>query len=228
MLPAPRLALLTLGVLLISSPAALAATPSAPVPAEGQVSVTFASGVKSVKVKSAPAVRFEPARHDKDDWMDQIPGKHRLLIDTTTPDGFRDGLLFASNFLLANRNDYGLQNQDVAVIVVARHLSTGYGYNNDMWAKYGASLAGSQGKEPPKANPSAAALATLSTQGVQFAVCSMATRRLAGTIAKAVNGNADTIFNEISANLVSNGRMVSAGIIAVNRAQERGYTFVSA
>ena len=30
-------------------------TPSAPVPAEGQVSVTFASGVKSVKVKSAPA-----------------------------------------------------------------------------------------------------------------------------------------------------------------------------
>src|SRR4051794_1250223 len=50
-----KLPLITLGVLLISSPAALAATPSAPVPAEGQVSVTFASGVKSVKVKSAPA-----------------------------------------------------------------------------------------------------------------------------------------------------------------------------
>src|SRR4051812_44533136 len=51
----PKLPLITLGVLLISSPAAFAATPSAPVPAEGQVSVTFASGVKSVKVKSAPA-----------------------------------------------------------------------------------------------------------------------------------------------------------------------------
>src|SRR4051794_21587669 len=51
----PKLPLITLGVLLISSPAALAATPSAPVPAEGQVSVTFASGVKSVKVKRAPA-----------------------------------------------------------------------------------------------------------------------------------------------------------------------------
>ena len=31
--------------------------------------------------------------------------------------------------------------QDLAVIVVVRHISTGYGYNNDMWAKYGATLA---------------------------------------------------------------------------------------
>jgi intracellular sulfur oxidation DsrE/DsrF family protein len=185
-------------------------------------------GAAMAQVKSAPAGPFEPARHAQDDWMDQVPGKHRLVIDTTSEDGFRDGILFASNFLLANRNDYGLQNQDVAVIVVARHLSTGYGYNNDMWAKYGASLAGSQGKEPPKANPSAAALATLSTQGVQFAVCSMATRRLAGMIARAVSANADTIFAELTANLVSNGRMVPAGIVAVNRAQERGYSFVSA
>ena len=182
-------------------------------------------GLAMAQVKSAPAGRFEPARHDKDDWMDQIPGKHRLVIDTTSPDGFRDGVLFASNFLLANRNDYGLQNQDMAVIVVARHLSTEFGFNDTMWAKYGAAL---QAKEPPKANPHAASLAPLVTQGVQFAVCYMATHRLAGTIAGKVNGNADAIFAEISANLVSNGRMVSAGIVAVNRAQERGFSFVSA
>jgi len=182
-------------------------------------------GLAMAQVKSAPAGRFEPARHDKDDWMDQIPGKHRLVIDTTSPDGFRDGVLFASNFLLANRNDYGLQNQDMAVIVVARHLSTEFGFNDTMWAKYGAAL---QAKEPPQANPHAASLAPLVTQGVQFAVCSMATRRVAGTIAGKMNGNADAIFAEISANLVSNGRMVSAGIVAVNRAQERGFSFVSA
>jgi intracellular sulfur oxidation DsrE/DsrF family protein len=189
-------------------------------------------GVARGQVKSAPATRFEPARHDQDDWMDQIPGKHRLVIDTTSADGFRDGLLFASNFMLTNRNDYGLQNQDLAVIVVARHVSTAYGYNNDMWAKYGASLggpapsAGTQAKEPPKANPSAASLAALATQGVQFAVCSMATRRLAGVIARATGGTADTVNSELIANLVNNGRMVPAGIVAVNRAQERGYSFV--
>jgi intracellular sulfur oxidation DsrE/DsrF family protein len=189
-------------------------------------------GVARAQVKSASPARWEPARHDKDDWMDALPGKHRLVIDTTSVDGFRDGLLFASNFMLANRNDYGLQNQDLAVIVVARHLSTAYGYNNDIWAKYGASLGGqapsadAQAKEPPKANLNAASLAALSDQGVQFAVCSMATRRLAGVIARAVGGNADAVNSELIANLVSNGRMVSAGIIAVNRAQERGYSFV--
>src|SRR5436190_7064759 len=92
-------------------------------------------GLAMAQVKSSPAGRFEPARHDKDDWMDQIPGKHRLVIDTTSADGFRDGLLFASNFLLANRNDYGLQSQDIAVIVVARHLSTEFSFNDAMWAK---------------------------------------------------------------------------------------------
>ena len=187
-------------------------------------------GLAMAQVKSAPAGRFEPARHDKDDWMDQIPGKHRLVVDTTSEDGFRDALLFASNFMLANRNDYGLQNQDMAVIVVARHLSTQYGFNEAMWAKYGASFAGpgAPAKETPKANPQATSLAALSTQGIQFAVCSMATRRLAGQIARAVSGNADAIFAELGANLVSNARLVPAGIIAVNRAQERGYTFVSA
>ncbi len=188
--------------------------------------------VAMAQVKSAPAGRWEPARHDKDDWMDALPAKHRLVIDTTTPEGFRNALLFASNFMLTNRNDYGLQNQDLGVIVVVRHVSTGYGFNNDIWAKYGASLTGepasanAQAKEPPKANPSAASLASLANQGVQFGVCSMATRRLAGMIARAADGDADAVFTELSTNLGSNARMVPAGIVAVSRAQERGYTLV--
>ena len=191
-------------------------------------------GVARAQVKSAPAARWEPARHDKDDWMDEIPGKHRLVFDTTSLEGFRNALLYASNFMLANRNDYGLQNQDMAIIVVARHISTAYGYNDAMWAKYGATLAGpapsgdAPAKEPPKANPTAGSLVSLVNQGVQFAVCSMATRRLAGMIARASGGTADAVNTELAANLVGNGRLVSAGIVAVSRAQERGYSLVSA
>ena len=47
-------------------------------------------------------------------------------------------------------------------------------------------------------------------------------------IARAVGGNAEAVNKELIANLVSNARMVPAGIVAVNRAQERGYSFVSA
>ena len=92
-------------------------------------------GVAMAQQKSAAPARWEPARHDKDDWMDALPGKHRLVIDTTSVDGFRNALLYASNCILANRDDYGLQNQDLAVIVVARHISTAYGCNNDMWGQ---------------------------------------------------------------------------------------------
>ena len=70
-------------------------------------------------------------------------------------------------------------------------------------------------------------LDALFKQGVQLAVCATATRGYAGAIAEAAGGDTDTIFNELVSNLVSsNARMVPAGIVAVNRAQERGYSFV--
>lgn len=191
-------------------------------------------GAARAQEKSASASRFEAERHGQDDWMDQIPGKHRMVIDTTTVDGFRDGVLWTGNFLLANRNEYGLKNEDMALIIVARHISTPYGYNNDMWSKYGTALASrapgadAQAKEPPKGNPSATAVASLASQGVRFAVCAMASRRYAGMIARASGATEDAVFAELSANLVSNARLVPAGIVAVNRAQERGYTLVTA
>ena len=189
--------------------------------------------VAMAQVKSAPAARWEPTRHDQDDWMDTLPGKHRLVFDTTSAVGFANALMFADNYMLANGSDYGLQSRDLAIIVIARHMSTGYGFSNEMWAKYGTSLGGeapgqdAQVKAATKANPSAASLASLSNRGVQFAVCSMATRRVAGMVARSAGISADAALAELSANLVSNARFVPAGIVAVNRAQERGYSLVT-
>src|SRR5688500_7206640 len=55
MLPALRLSLLTLAVLVIPATAASAKGLSVAIPAEGQVAVAVASGATSVKVTSAPA-----------------------------------------------------------------------------------------------------------------------------------------------------------------------------
>ena len=195
------------------------------------------------QVKSG--ARFEPARHDKDNWMDELPGKHRLVFDTIHATGLGDALLFGNNFIQANRTDYGLQNSDLAIIVVMRHLSTVFGFNDAMWNKYGVPMAriaqftDPETKEAPKSNLFNATgrpqlpnfgvtLDAMSKQGVQFAVCSMATRRVAGSIAQAVAGNTDAINTELIANLATNAHMVPAGIVAVSRAQERGYTLVSA
>jgi intracellular sulfur oxidation DsrE/DsrF family protein len=204
-----------------------------------------AGGVAMAKAKPSATARWEPARHDKDDWLDKLPGKHRLLFDTTTPEGLRDALLFANNFLNINRSDYGLENGDLAVVIVARHRSTPFGYNDAMWAKYGMEMAARAKLEDPatKAAPKrniycaedhgdtpanrGTTLDSLFKQGVQLAVCATATRGLSRLIAEAVGGNADAIYDELTAHLVSNARMVPAGIVAVNRAQERGYSLAS-
>jgi hypothetical protein len=56
----------------------------------------------------------------------------------------------------------------------------------------------------------------------------MATRAFAGSIARATGGNADAVNDELIANLIGNSHMAAAGIVAIGRAQERGYTFVHA
>jgi hypothetical protein len=50
-------------------------------------------------------------------------------------------------------------------------------------------------------------------------------RAYAQVIAGAVGGDADAIVEELTANLVSNAHMVTAGNVTVN-AQERGYSLV--
>ena len=182
---------------------------------------------------------FTPRRHAEDDWLDTLGTQHRFVFDTTTTPGFSSALRFANNFLNANQSGYGLTDADSGVVLVARHFSTPYGYNDALWAKYGTTLTafanpGTPVAKAPVANPLSdtttvdVVIGALIKRGAHLAVCGMATRFLAGQIAKATSGNADTIHAEIAANLVPNGHLVAAGILAVNRAQERGYTLATA
>jgi intracellular sulfur oxidation DsrE/DsrF family protein len=177
-----------------------------------------------------PAAGWRPERHTQDDWLDQIPGKHRLVFDTTDTPGMNSALLYATNYYLANNTGYGLQNSDLAVVIIARHFSTPYAYDESMWAKYGVQMLdfADKGKEPSMRNPNGRQVTTLTGRGTHFAVCQLATTRLSGIIAQAFNAKAEDIYNEIVAHLVPNAHMAPAGIVAVNRAQERGYTLVNA
>ena len=202
-------------------------------------------GIAMAQQKSAVATRFEPARHEKDDWFDQLPGKHRLVFDSTAHDGLAEALLFANNFIRTNQTDYGVPSKELAVVVIVRHRSTPFGYNDAMWAKYGTVIAKRAKVEDPKSKMApklnifnvpeygellgtrTTTLDSLFKQGVQLAVCGVSTRGYATAIAEAVGEKVDTIFSELTANLLPNSRVVPAGIVAVNRAQERGYSLVS-
>jgi intracellular sulfur oxidation DsrE/DsrF family protein len=210
----------------------------------------FAGGaaVQAQSTAQTPApqpVSAAPGRftiHPEDDWFDQPGAKHRIFFDTTTADGFGEALAFANNTFTGNRNGYGLTDADIAIVICARHRSTVFAYDAEMWAKYGAAFAernrfnDPKTGQPPTVNVFQAEgygsvltsnglrLDALIRRGVRLAVCTLSTRANAGLIAQKTGRPVDEVFKELSEHLVPNARLVPAGIVAVNRAQERGYS----
>lgn len=188
--------------------------------------------------------RWAPQRHPQDDWFDQVPGRHRFFYDTATPNGAGEAITFTTNYYVANRNGYNLTDADLAVIICLRHWSTPFAWQDAMWAKYGAPISerirfpDPKTQEPPKHNvyltgdygaqlPNrGTTLDALIQRGVRFAVCDMATRAYAGIIAGKLSLKADDVYDDLRANSIANCHYVPAGIVAVARAQERGYALV--
>ena len=113
-----------------------------------------------------------------------------------------------------------------------------------MWAKYGAALSqriafsDPKTKEAPSVNVYQASgygstlknngvtLDSLTRRGMRLAVCQMSTRANANAIVQQLgSGTVDDVFKELTEHLVPNSHLVPAGIVAVNRAQEHGYSF---
>ena len=212
--------------------------------ASAAVVATCARAQNQAPADTQPA-RFEPARHAEDEWLDAISGRHRTFIDASTASGAGEAMLYANNLYVANQSAYALQESDVAVVVCLRHFATAFAFNDAIWAKYGAQMSAMLGFTDPKtkAAPSTnlfgsadygMALPNLGNtiesvvmRGTHFAVCDMATKFFAGEVAKASEGDADAVYKELVGNTIPNSHMVSAGVVAVNRAQERGYTLLT-
>src|SRR5438094_4427066 len=187
----------------------------------GAAFAAAAVGAGALQAQSR-ADRWEPERHTEDDWLDKISGKHRLVFDAAMPDGFGYALLYASNYFIANKDAYGLKDSDLAVVIVARHFATPFAFNDAMWKKYGATISRLASFTDPKTKQAptinlynlpdyglpnrSATLDALIKRGVQFAVCQMATRQLAEPLAAAVGDDAESVFKELSENLMSNAQ----------------------
>lgn len=181
---------------------------------------------------SAP--RWQPAREAKDDWLDQIPGKHRLIFDATSAEGVASAILYTNNFFTGNKNGYGLEPSEVAVVIVMRHRATQFAFSDEVWAKYGKVLSDTDKFTDPKsgavptANFYKSGLEGHIKRGVHLAVCDLSTNRLKSAIAKATEGNPEAIYKELTTTALGNSHFVAAGILALNRAQERGYAVAHA
>ena len=191
----------------------------------------------------APGRRFQPARHSQDEWLDTVPGKHRTFIDCASVNAAGAGMLYANNLYVANAKGYQLKEADVAVVVCLRHFATVFAFNDTIWGKYGQALSDGVSFVDPKTKqaPSknllddpafsqlpVSTISSVTQRGTQFAVCDMATNMLAGLVAASTKGVQDAIYQEFVRNLIPNSHLTAAGVVAVNRAQEYGYTLLTA
>jgi intracellular sulfur oxidation DsrE/DsrF family protein len=198
-----------------------------------------AAAVLGVGQAPAPATQpaalppFQPARHPQDDWFDETPTKHRVIFDTFTADRFPNATLFAGNIYRANTDGYGLGEKDLAVVICVRHQTTPFAFNDAMWLKYGKAFStrmewvDPKTKEAPSTNLHARQLTGLIDQGLRLAVCSLTTRAYTQILARETGADAAAIYKELAANMLGNSRLVPAGVVAVTRAQEHGYTLVT-
>jgi intracellular sulfur oxidation DsrE/DsrF family protein len=180
------------------------------------------------------AVRsWQAARHPQDDWLDDNKAKHRVILDTWNPERFPDALQFAGNIVETNKTDYDIPADELSVVICVRHRTTPFAFNDATWAKYGKSMSAQMAWTDPNAqgtpttNPHAKRLQALASQGVHLAICNRTTRAYSGRAARDTNAAADAVLKEFMANTVIPGHFVPAGVVAVTRAQERGYANIS-
>jgi hypothetical protein len=205
----------------------------------------FALGSNTTAAQ-APAGGFQPARHQEDEWLNRLPGTHRTIIDCATATGAGEGMLYANNLYVANRNGYQLNESDVAIVVCLRHFATVFAYNDVIWGKYGKAMSDlvrfvdPKTKQAPTTNLLNSAdygmslsnfgnsIPSVVKRGTHFAVCDMATKFITGQVATTVKADPQALYTEFASHLIANGHMVAAGVLAVNRAQEYGYTLLTA
>ncbi len=183
--------------------------------------------------RETPREPWHAARHEEDDWFDRAPAKHRVIFDTYMSRSFADAVLFAGNYIEVNAGTYHVAESDLAVVMVLRHQTAPFAFTDALWAKYGTAFSNRmqftdpKTHEAPNTNIYAARMAELVKRGMQLAVCSLTTRAYARIVAQQAGIEPDAAFKELTSNTIGNSHFVPAGVVAVTRAQERGYALVS-
>jgi len=210
---------------------------STPAPSRRHVLAgALALGASAPRLGAAQAPpSFAPRHHTENAWLDERPGRHRIVLDVTTTAGMPDAIRFAGNLFAGHAIGYGVPERDVVQIICLRHYAMLFALTDAVWATHGPAMAkvlrytDPAGGPPPTANPfnsgARRALADLTARGVRYMVCETASRTFSRVLAGA-GGDGDALFKTFSANLIPEARYVSAGVVGVTHAQERGYSLL--
>lgn len=205
-----------------ASPAAAAQMASAPAPSRGG--------------SSAAAQAWD------DSWFGRLTAKHKAVFDSPEVDENATlGFLQASRYIQGMYDALGAAPRDVQSVIVIRHKSIGFGFNDAMWEKYaiGEIAKVKSGDAAATKNPlirgrgnntntdkPQSNIEWMINHGSFVLACDLATQGLATQIAERTKGTMKTIYEELKANVVPGVILQPSGVYAVHRAQEAGCTYI--
>jgi intracellular sulfur oxidation DsrE/DsrF family protein len=196
----------------------------------GMLAVAGGTGVS--RLLANPAAETEP-------WLQGLTGRHKQYFDVSAHlQGAPLGR--TANFFNAYVDAYSLKDSDVNVVFGAHGTAIPMVFNDALWSKYalGAkySIVELGTKNPAVRNIFAGAgtgntwydpsIASLQKRGVRFLACLQAIARVSRELASREGVDAPAIKEELIAGLLPGVTPVPAAIVAVNRAQEAGMTYV--
>ncbi len=191
------------------------------------------AGLATPAAAIASTAAFDAPDHDA--WMKLARGRHRQLFHAVTPgDGM--AMLMAANFLDAYSSAYGEASRNFSAVIGVHGPALPIGLGDAAWAKYELGkrigVNDPDTKEPAKRNVFAVgaplSIDTVQKRGVVLLVCNVALTLTAASLAKARAVPQADVYNDLRAAVIPGAVIVPALVVAMNRAQEKGFTYVRA
>jgi len=226
---------------LAAGAAALAAVACAPATAATTASSQAPAPAAPLSVATHGSLPKQSEMKWDTTWMERITAKHKVVFDSPQiNDG--DALYMASGYFDWVKDVFKTGDADSSVVVVLRHAAVPMLYSDAMWAKYdlGAETKTTDPstKKPAKRNvfyrkldkegkpatgdEASASIAALTSRGVIFLGCDMATRGFASRIAEKTKQQESAVYEDLRQNLVPTATLMPTGIFATLLAQEAG------
>ena len=187
------------------------------------------AGIPRIVGATEPHAALSELEHDA--WM-KTKARHRQLFHAM--DLNDRPMLLASNFLDAYRDAFAARPDDVKAVIGVHGPALAIGLNDAAWSKYGFA------KGPNVIDPATKEVATrnvfaaggpltvdaLQKRGVLFIMCNTALRLSSQALAKARGESFETIYEDLKSSRLPGTILVPAMVVAINRSQEAGFTYL--
>jgi hypothetical protein len=194
----------------------------------------IAASTPSVKA-SAGSLR-EPSNR----WLDGLKAKHRQFFDAPAPGGGIP-LVHVMNYYDTYNKAFNVKDADIDAVLTFYGLTTFYGLNDAMWAKYnlGEFLETNDpatGK-PATTNPwrsapiilgmnlAPASIESLQKRGATFILCNNALQIFSGMLAAKRGLDPKAVYEDMNQNILPGVELVPGMVIAVEQAARAGLSY---